>query len=255
MSIHTALSTQQKPALEFKSSSFNLLALVLASGELTEIKRLLQEKVAQAPELFKNSLVLIDLHELTQQKIPLELVCLIDIVRALQLVPIAIAGATSRQNAIAIELGIAIQSERAINYAKSKIAMPAAAQMTAPDTAEALIQPIKRAIIVENKVITQPVRSGQRIYAKGDLTVLAPISSSAELMAEGNIHVYAPLRGRALAGVQGNTDCRIFCSDLQAELVSIAGVYKLNEELDNQFKRKKLVQIYLQDQALIIEEL
>ena len=73
-------------------------------------------------------------------------------------------------------------------------------------------------------------------------------------MAEGNIHVYAPLRGRVLAGVQGDTQARIFCSDLQAELVSIAGIYKINEELDKSVKRT-LVQIYLHDQALLIEEL
>jgi septum site-determining protein MinC len=226
----------------------------LASGDIVEINRLLQEKVSQAPELFKNSLVLIDLHELTQQKAALELVTLIDLMRSLQLVPIAISGATSRQNAIAIELGIAIQSERSVNHAKNKVAVPVTAQASVPEIDAPLPQPIKRAVMVENKVITQPVRSGQRIYAKGDLTVLAPVSSSAELMAEGNIHVYAPLRGRALAGVQGNTDCRIFCSDLQAELVSVAGVYKLNEELDKQFKRK-LVQIYLQDQTLLIAQL
>ncbi len=255
MSIHTALSTQQKPALEFKSSSFNILALVLASGELVEIKRLLQEKVAQAPELFKNSWVLIDLHELTQQKAELELVSFIDLLRSVQLVPIAISGATSRQNAIAIELGMAIQSERLLPQIKHKVAVAAAPPPAITENPESLSPLIKRAVIVENKIITHPVRSGQRIYAKGDLTVLAPVSSSAELMAEGNIHIYAPLRGRALAGVQGNTDCRIFCSDLQAELVSVAGVYKLSDELDNQFKRKKLVQIYLQDQALIIEEL
>jgi septum site-determining protein MinC len=104
------------------------------------------------------------------------------------------------------------------------------------------------------RVLTQPVRSGQRIYVKGDLVILSPVSSGAEIMAEGNIHVYGALRGRALAGVQGNTESRIFCSDLQSELVSIAGHYKVSEDLV-QSVRGKPVQIYLQDKALIIKDI
>lgn len=73
-------------------------------------------------------------------------------------------------------------------------------------------------------------------------------------MAEGNIHVYNTLRGRALAGVQGNTEARLFCLDLQAELVSVAGIYKTSEDLKETFS-KKPIQVYLQEQALIIEEL
>jgi septum site-determining protein MinC len=108
--------------------------------------------------------------------------------------------------------------------------------------------------IVENRVITAPVRSGQRIYVRGDLTILAAVNPGAEVMAEGNIHVYAPLRGRALAGVRGNIHSCIFCSNLQAELVSIAGTYQLSEAL-KPHSTAKLVQIYLQGQSLLIKEL
>jgi septum site-determining protein MinC len=103
-------------------------------------------------------------------------------------------------------------------------------------------------------VITQPIRSGQRVYSQGDLIVLAQVSSGTEIMAEGNIHVYATLRGRALAGVQGDTKARIFCSDLQAELISIAGIYKVSEDL-NDSVRNKPVQIYLKDNSLIIKDI
>ena len=75
-------------------------------------------------------------------------------------------------------------------------------------------------------------------------------------MAEGNIHVYNTLRGRALAGVQGNVDARIFCSDLQAELISIAGNYKISEDMDmRDVVSKKSVQIYLQGHTLIIKDI
>ena len=74
-----------------------------------------------------------------------------------------------------------------------------------------------------------------------------------EIMAEGNIHVYAPLRGRAMAGVQGDAKARIFCSNLQAELISIAGIYKVSEDLHENV-RNKPVQVYLEDNSLIIKE-
>jgi septum site-determining protein MinC len=103
-------------------------------------------------------------------------------------------------------------------------------------------------------MITRPIRSGQRIYASGDLVVLAQVSAGAEIMAEGNIHVYSTLRGRALAGVQGNVEARIFCSDLQAELISIAGNYKISEDMRDVVS-KKAVQVYLQGHTLIIKDI
>ena len=83
------------------------------------------------------------------------------------------------------------------------------------------------------KMVIQPVRSGQQVYAKGgDLVVLSSVSEGAEILADGNIHVYGALRGRALAGVQGDENARIFCSHLDASLVSIAGVYLLNDGVE-----------------------
>ena len=82
------------------------------------------------------------------------------------------------------------------------------------------------------RIITSPVRGGQQIYAQGgDLIVTASVSPGAELLADGNIHVYGAMRGRALAGIKGNTKARIFCQQMTAEMVSIAGQYKVCEDL------------------------
>lgn len=83
---------------------------------------------------------------------------------------------------------------------------------------------------VATLIVDRPLRSGQQAYARGgDLVVLAAVSSGAEVIADGSIHVYAPLRGRALAGASGATDARIFTTRFEAELVSIAGVYRTFE--------------------------
>lgn len=117
----------------------------------------------------------------------------------------------------------------------------AAAQAAAPAPA---------ATRTETRIITQPVRGGQQIYAEGDLIVLAPVSAGAEVLADGHIHIYAPLRGRALAGVQGNTDARVFCQSLEAELVSIAGRYRVAEELRKTPQWGKSVQVTLAQDVL-----
>ena len=79
-------------------------------------------------------------------------------------------------------------------------------------------------------IIDKPLRSGQQVYARGrDLVVLAMVNAGAEVIADGHIHVYAPLRGKAIAGARGNTDARIFALALDAELLSIAGVYRTSE--------------------------
>ena len=105
------------------------------------------------------------------------------------------------------------------------------------------------------KMVTQPIRSGQQVYAKGgDLVVLSSVSEGAEILADGNIHVYGALRGRALAGVQGDENARIFCSNFDASLVSIAGVYLLNDDIEKNLIGKS-AQITLNKEQLEINGL
>jgi len=97
-------------------------------------------------------------------------------------------------------------------------------------------------------VINSPVRTGQQVYAEqADLVVLGMVSEGAEIIADGNIHVYAPMRGRALAGESGDTGARIFLQSMQAELVSIAGIYRVFEQDLPPSLHKKAVQIELQE--------
>ena len=101
--------------------------------------------------------------------------------------------------------------------------------------------------------VTQPVRSGQIVYARGgDLIVLAPVNPGAELMADGNIHVYAPLRGRAIAGAQGERRARIFCQKLEAELVGIDTAYLTSEDLPAHLRGKPVQVVFEKERCLIL---
>ena len=99
------------------------------------------------------------------------------------------------------------------------------------------------------------MRAGQQVYAEGgDLIALAPVSPGAEVLADGHIHVYSNLRGRAHAGVRGDASARIFCHSLEAQLVSVAGVYVVNEEIEARFLGKR-VQIRCENDAIVMERL
>jgi septum site-determining protein MinC len=244
MSTDSQKTPYTPPALEFKSSTFSVPVLVLSSDDLVVIGQQLQEKVRLAPEFFRNSPLVLDLQELNKLGCDIDITALTNIIRKAGLLPIGIRGGNIQQNKQALELLIPVYSIHS-----GSVSAEAQKQKTIPPVPEP-----KTDTDITTTLITQPIRSGQRIYAAGDLVILAQVSAGAEIMAEGNIHVYNTLRGRALAGVQGNTEARIFCFDLQAELISIAGNYKVSEDLDETV-RNKPVQIYLQDQALIIKDI
>lgn len=244
----TSSPSLQKAALEFKSTSLTVPVLLLASIDEKHIERQLQEKIAQAPEFFKHSPLLIDLQKLNGQGLDMDLQSLVQQVRELGFLPIGIRGGNDRQNRAALDMNLPVHSLHGGNSAATQ---KTAAKTLAVPEVEASKRPEQT---LENKLITQPVRSGQRVYAKGDLIVTATVSAGAEIMAEGNIHVYGTLRGRALAGVPGNINSRIFCSDLQAELISIAGIYQLSDDLSPETAHKP-VQISLDNQTLIIKDI
>ncbi|MFA0122884.1 septum site-determining protein MinC, partial [Vibrio sp. 10N.261.48.A2] len=101
-----------------------------------------------------------------------------------------------------------------------------------PSQAPAKMAPIK--------VARTPIRSGQQVYAKdGDLLILSHVSAGAEVIADGSIHIHGTLRGRAIAGASGQTEAKIICNDLQAELVSIAGNYWLSDQIESEYWQKK----------------
>lgn len=234
------------PIIEFKSCSLTIPVLVLRGNDQHVIATQLQAKIEEAPAFFKDSPVIFDLNAIRTKNLDLDLSAVTETARSLQLVPIGIRGGSEQHKETARQLQLAAFSDFGFNVAAArrqpqKIQIETEPQPPAKETRE-------------TKIITQPIRSGQRIYATGDLIVTSQVGAGSEIMAEGNIHVYGILRGRALAGVKGDTECRIFCSQLEAELISIAGIYKTCDDLDSSLKDIP-IQISLQNQALLINTL
>lgn len=106
-----------------------------------------------------------------------------------------------------------------------------------------------------SRLIADPIRGGQQIYARGtDLTITHQVGAGAEVVADGSIHIYGRLAGRAIAGADGDTQARIFCRRFEPELVAIAGVYAVAEQLHGEWLGKP-AQVFLQDGTLKVERL
>jgi septum site-determining protein MinC len=205
----------------------------------------LAEQVQRSPRFFHNAPVVLDLKGAGEFISETEFAEAKQILRRHTLTLIGIQNAAPAQADAAAAAGLAGFAPNATQPSRPRpaVAEPAgqAPHIHAPPSA------------AKSRLITQPVRSGTQIYARGaDLVVTAPVSAGAEIMADGNIHVYAALRGRALAGAGGDAEARIFCSRLEAELVSIAGHYLVSDQIPPEH-RGLPVQIALVDDRLTIE--
>ena len=234
-------SVEFSQTFEIKSGAVNLPVLKLLTSDVGKLSSQLRLKVSQAPDFFRNAPMAVDLHNLVDPNAEIDFVALVRAMRHCGLVPVGFCGGFEKHHQTAQAAGLS-----SLTLARQE---PPQQPQTVPTKPKVLPEE------VHSRIVEQPVRSGQRIYVPGgDLVVMSQVSAGAEIMADGNIHVYGTLRGRALAGVQGNLDCRIFCQDLQAELVAVGGHYRISENIDDSL-RGVPVQIYLQDQSLIIERI
>jgi septum site-determining protein MinC len=179
---------------------------------------------------------------------------LADALRKAGVSPVAIAYGTTEIDALSRATGLPLLAKFRASYERCEPAPPPAPVVEIPVAAAPTPAP-KAAPAEPGQVQVQPVRSGQQVYAPGrDLTVCATVGAGAEVIADGSIHVYGALRGRALAGAAGLAGARIFCREFHAELVAVAGHYKVLEEIPKELLGKP-VQIWLEHDKLRIEQL
>ena len=225
-------------SFEIKSANLPLVALLLKSTDLQALAHDLAQRFGDEPDFFDQDALLIDLSPLQADAADesLDFQALIALISRYQLVPVAVKGGSPPQMMAALRAGLLPVPDAHLVSGQPKAAPRAAAEPAArrPEPPPAPISPTAptaaTAAPLGALVIDKPLRSGQQVYARGrDLVVLAMVNAGAEVIADGHIHVYAPLRGKAMAGARGNTDARIFALELNAELLSIAGVYRTSE--------------------------
>lgn len=220
MSTHST-GTKSPTTFEIKSAQIPLLAFLLKSVHLEQIAVELAACYGDTPDFFDHEPLIIDLTPLppgtSHTTIDWSGLCALLIQYRLH--PVAVRGTQAQQLADAQRLGLAIVSET--------LRHPSESSSVPSNTASA---PAGAAHHRKTLLIDKPLRSGQQIYARGaDLVVTAMVNPGAEIIADGHIHIYAPLRGKAIAGALGDTEARIFALIMEAELISIAGIYRTSE--------------------------
>lgn len=274
------MSQKKSPRFELRSGNVDALLLALQTADMDALRDDLLSRFESTPDFFSDDVVALDLRRLEGDG-ALALDRVIDTLATLKARAIGVV-ARADQRAWAGEFGLPLLDSQSRRGGRDEAAKDkpeadnagdkaaAGVNGTASATAEAPVNGSASEIAeimaaanaaastpraIPTLVVDKPLRSGQQIYAQGDVVILDLVSYGAEVIAEGNIHIYAPLRGRALAGVKGNPDARIFCTCLEPELISIAGIYRTAEQTLPADVLGKSAQVRLADEKLILEPL
>ena len=227
-------------AYEIKGLLFSLLAMRLKSVDLVALRRQIESDRTQLSDFLCAPLVL-DLQELDESADAPDFPAMLAMMREAGMSPVASCHGPEALQAAARAAGLAQMHASSMPPRRRESAAP-----LAPAPAQAPPPPRT------THIVAGPVRTGQRVFeAHGDLTLLAGVNPGAEVLAAGSIHVYGPLRGRALAGVHGDAGARIFTRSMEAELVSIAGCFRLFDNLDENI-RGKPAQIHLDGERIVV---
>ncbi len=234
-----------KPAFEIKSARTDALAVYLHNADSTALDAALAKCAAQYREL--NLPLILDMQDFRPSEADLPAV--LAVFRRHRLPVAALRHSDEAWAATAADNGLPFTppgKERPVPLETADAGT--VAEITGEIASETAKQAGHPTVLV-----AEPVRTGQQVYAENaDLIVTGTVSEGAELIADGNIHIYASMRGRALAGAKGRRDARIFIHSMQAELVSIAGIYRNFEQQLPEHLYRKPVQIHLQDDRLVI---
>ncbi|MCH1908346.1 MULTISPECIES: septum site-determining protein MinC [Stenotrophomonas] len=247
-----AVNPDYEQAGELKIGQVGIANLRIRTLDVERLVQEMRERVARAPKLFGRAAVILDFGGLSRVPDRASAQALLDGLRDAGVLPVALAYGTSEVEQLSVQLGLPLLAKFRAQYERADAAPPAPAPAPAPARRAPEPAPAPAPAAQPGRMQLGAVRSGQQLYAENcDLTVLSTVGAGAEVIADGSIHIYGTLRGRALAGAQGNTGARIFCRDFHAELVAIAGRYKVLDDIPDNL-RGKAVQVWLeQDQIMI----
>lgn len=227
------LIVKQSQAFKLKASSYNITTLSLLDNNIKLLAKQLLDKINLAPNFFKHAPVVIDLIPLFDSNKFVDFNELKRTLNEVGLLPIGVKNANLHHSVHAKNAGFAILAQGQTNQGS--------------DTTNKKTS--------QNQIVVTPVRSGQQLINEhGDLTICAHVGNGAEVVATGSIHVYGSLKGKAIAGMRGDSESRIFCQSLEAELISVAGLYMPSEEIEK-IVWKKPAMIFIANDRLHIKQI
>ena len=248
---------------EIKFGQVGIANLRVKQWDVDRLREELRQKVTSAPQLFQRAPLIVDFSHLPTLPSLESARHLIAMIRECGLLPVGLAYGTRENEELARQLDLPLLAKFRAAFERDNGEPVAAARAepiesvrkVAPASTRAPLDPSKDDSASTSTYSDKPVRSGQQMYAKnGDLIITNLVGNGAEVIADGSIPIYGALRGRALAGAQGDEKARIFCQEFHAELVSIAGVYRVIEDIPPEL-RGQPVQAWLENDKLLLGKL
>lgn len=227
----------KKPMFELKGEMSLLNVLLIHTTNMDSLGAAIEEKGESSWKMLERSPVIVDFQQISDDADinNTDFGQLKSLLSETGLIPVGLRNLNEAAEAAASAAGWAV-----LRAGRSQTRTP-------PVRNKPATEPVQRLVTID-----RPVRSGQQVYcADGDIVVLQQTSAGSELLAAGSVHVYGALRGRVLAGVQGDTEARIFCQKLEAELVAIAGRYRLLDDMEENLKGQA-VMVFLEGEKLKI---
>ncbi|MBL8266600.1 septum site-determining protein MinC [Steroidobacter sp.] len=216
----------REPAVEIRFGQVGLAQVRIRTTDAGTILDELTGRVASAPQFFERTAVCLDLSALEKEPSATELRAVFDAVRRAGMLTVGLAHGTAAVDSLARSLEVPVLTQFRVQGKATPVPVVKEAPKAATPAAEPPV------LHPPSLMQHQPVRSGQRVYARhSDLVVTATVGAGAEVIADGCVHVYGTLRGRAVAGARGEVTARVFCQEFHAELISIAGVFRVFETL------------------------
>jgi septum site-determining protein MinC len=227
-------------AVDIRYGQIGLMQLRIRTTDSGALLDELTGRMNTAPNFFQRTAVCIDLSDLKKAPETQEIKAILEAVRRAGMLAVGLASASGEIEALSNAVNLPILSAfRPASY-------PAAAEPVQRIATE----PVESEVGIAAMIQQQTVRSGQRIYARNrDLVITAGVGAGAEVIADGCVHIYGSLRGRAMAGARGQLNARVFCQEFHAELVSIAGVFRVFETIPTALAGKP-VQAWLDGEDL-----
>jgi septum site-determining protein MinC len=251
-------TTNDEEACDLRFGQVGLACVRVRRADAAALCEELERRVHSAPQLFARAAVVLDLSHLLKLPDDGTVDALLEAVRSAGMLPVGLAYGTSETEALAKRMGLPLIAKFRAAYEPADgaaPAAPAAAPAPAPVARTEPAEPAPAAPASPAQHHDGAVRSGQQVYARErDLVVVGTVANGAEVIADGDIHIYGGLRGRAMAGAQGDAAARIFVADFRAELVAIAGHYRVFEQIPNDLEGQS-VRCWLEGEKLLIAKL
>lgn len=239
-------------ACDLRFGQVGMACVRLRRADAAALCEELERRVHAAPKLFDRTAVVLDLSHLSALPDDGLVDALLEAVRSAGMLPVGLAYGSADTDALARRMGLPVIAKFREAFQQPEAAAAANAAPL-PRAEHAPIQSAAGAVSTLHH--DQPLRSGQQLYARaGDLVIVSSVANGAEVIADGSIHIYGALRGRALAGAQGDANARIYCADFRTELVSIAGCYRVFEQIPQEYEGHS-VQCWLDGDKLLIARL